>query len=140
MANKPDKFRVKLWLAVDASSKYLLNGFPYLGKDARRPSNQPISEYIVLQLMDPYLEKGRNVTTDNYFTSVKKAEKLEKIKTSIAGTMNRIRREITQEIKTMKAPLQSNKILRNNNMTLYQGKTNQKCFASKYSSQNCENI
>ena len=126
MANKPDKFGVKFWLAVDASSKYLLNGFPYLGKDARRPSNQPISEYIVLQLMDPYLGKGRNVTTDNFFTSVKLAEKLEKKKTSIVGTMNRIRREIPQEIKTMKAPLHSTKILRNNNMTLtvYQGKTN----------------
>ena len=52
MADKPDKFRVKLWLAIDASSKYLLNGFPYLGKDVHRPSNQPVSEYIVLQLMD----------------------------------------------------------------------------------------
>ena len=67
MANKPDKFGVKFWLAVDVSSKYLLNGFPYLGKDARRPANQPISEYIVLQLMDPYHGKERNVITDNFF-------------------------------------------------------------------------
>ena len=52
MANRPDKFGVKFWLAVDASSNYLLNGFPYLEKDAHRPSNQPISEYIVLQLTD----------------------------------------------------------------------------------------
>ena len=90
--------------------------------------------------MDPYLGTGRNVTTDNFFTSVKLAEKLEKKKTSIVETMNRIRREIPQEIKTMKTPLLSTKILRNNNMTLYQGKTNQKCFNSKYSSQNCDNI
>ena len=85
MANKPVKFGVKFWLAVDASYKYLLNGFPYLGKDARRPSNQPISEHIVLQLMDPYLGKGRNVTTDNLFTSVKLAKKLMKKKTSIVS-------------------------------------------------------
>lgn len=126
MANKPDKFGVKFWLAVDAKSKYLVNGFPYLGKDAHRPSNQPVSEYIVLQLMDPYLGKGRNVTTDNFFTSVRLAEKLQEKKTSIVGTMNRIRREIPQEIKTCKAPLHSTKILRNNNMTLtvYQGKVN----------------
>ena len=54
MANKPDKFGVKFWLAVDASSNYLLNGFPYLEKDAHGPSNQPVSDsdYIVLQLMD----------------------------------------------------------------------------------------
>ncbi|XP_066961886.1 piggyBac transposable element-derived protein 4-like [Macrobrachium rosenbergii] len=126
MANKPDKFGVKFWLAVDSSSKYLVNGFPYLGKDAHRPSNQSLSEFVVLQLMDPFLGKGRNVTTDNFFTSVKLAEQLEKKKTSIIGTMNRIRREIPPEIKTCKAPLHSTKILKNNNMTLtvYQGKTN----------------
>ena len=56
MADKPDKFGVKLWLAIDASSNYLLNGFPYLGKDAHR-QNQPVSEYIVLQLKNPILGK-----------------------------------------------------------------------------------
>ena len=124
MANKPDKFGIKFWLAVDCSSKYLVNGFPYLGKDAHRPTNKSLSEYVVIQLVEPYLGKGRNVTTDNFFTSVKLAENLERRKTSIVGTMNRIRREIPQEIKTSKAPLYSSKILKNNNMTLtvYQGK------------------
>ena len=42
MANKPDKFGFTYWLAVDASSNYLLNGFPYLETDAHRPSNQPV--------------------------------------------------------------------------------------------------
>ena len=55
MANKPDKFGVKFWLAVDSTSKYLVKGFPYLGKDAHRPTNQSVSEYVVLQLMDLYL-------------------------------------------------------------------------------------
>ena len=33
MASKPDKFGQKYWLAVDKQSKYLINGFPYVGKD-----------------------------------------------------------------------------------------------------------
>lgn len=37
MPNKPNKFGIKFWLASDVSSKYVLNGFPYLGKDEQRP-------------------------------------------------------------------------------------------------------
>ncbi len=33
IANKHDKFGIKFWLLADVDSKYLLNGFPYLGKD-----------------------------------------------------------------------------------------------------------
>lgn len=124
IASKPDKFGVKFWLAVDAESNYLLNGFPYLGKDNHRPADQSLSEHVVLKLMEPFLGKGRNVTTDNFFTSVKLAEKLKAKKTSIVGTMNRIRREIPAEIKSMKAPLYSSTVFENNKMTLtvYQGK------------------
>ena len=124
MASKPDKFGIKFWLAVDAKSKYLVNGFPYLGRDDHRPKDETVSEYVVLQLMEPYVGKGRNVTTDNFFTSVKLADKLEKKKTTIVGTMNRIRREIPPEIKSSKAPLHSTTVLKRKNLTLtvYQGK------------------
>ncbi|XP_035221876.1 uncharacterized protein LOC118194783 [Stegodyphus dumicola] len=33
MPSKPDKFGIKFCLAADVDSKYVLNGFPYLGKD-----------------------------------------------------------------------------------------------------------
>ena len=36
MPNKPDKFDIKFWMAFDEESKYLYNGFSYLGKDWRR--------------------------------------------------------------------------------------------------------
>ena len=32
MANEPDKFGLKFWMAVDVESKYCYNGFTYLGK------------------------------------------------------------------------------------------------------------
>lgn len=76
---------------MDAKSNYLINGFPYLGRDGHRPKEQSLSEYVVLQLMDSFLGKGRNVTTDNFFTSVKLADNFEKKKTTTVGTMNRIR-------------------------------------------------
>ena len=43
MPNKPDKFGMKFWLAVDAESKYIRNAIPYLGKDELRPSTQKLS-------------------------------------------------------------------------------------------------
>ena len=34
------KFGIKLWLAVDVQTKYILNGFPYMGKDETRYSKE----------------------------------------------------------------------------------------------------
>ena len=39
-ANKPRKFGIKLWLTVDVQTKYILNGFPYMGKDETRYSRE----------------------------------------------------------------------------------------------------
>jgi len=40
--NKPDKCGIKFWLASDVSSKYIVNSFPYLGKDEGRKSSVPL--------------------------------------------------------------------------------------------------
>ena len=40
-------------------------------KDKHCPKNQSLSEYIVLKLLNPYIGKGRNVKTDNFFTLIK---------------------------------------------------------------------
>ena len=55
MASKPDKFEIKFWLG-------LLNGFLNLEKNSDRPQNQFLSEYVVLKLAGPFLNKGRNIT------------------------------------------------------------------------------
>jgi len=65
------------------ASKYVVNGFPYLGKDETRPENQSLGESVVLRLVEPYKGKGRNVTTNNFFTSLKLADELKKKDTSL---------------------------------------------------------
>ena len=62
MPNKPDKFGIKFWLAVDVDTKYILNAIPYLGKEESRAPSQRLSDWVVTNLMQPYLGKGRNVT------------------------------------------------------------------------------
>ncbi|KAF2894950.1 hypothetical protein ILUMI_11225 [Ignelater luminosus] len=128
MSNKPDKFGIKFWIAVDTKSKYILNAFPYLGKDGTRPQNQALSENVVLRLLEPFTKKGRNVTIDNFFTSVRLAEKLIKLNTSIVGTMNRSRREVPELVKSSRGDLYETVLLKTDNdnciLTVYQAKQN----------------
>jgi hypothetical protein len=118
MANKPDKFGIKFWLLVDVDAKYLLNGFPYLGKDDVRPPGQSLSEIVVLRLVEPYLQKGRNVTTDNFFTSLKLAKQLKERKTSIVGTMNKQRRELPPPVGDTSGTLYSSTLWQHDDVTL----------------------
>ena len=64
------------------------------------------------------------MTTDNYFTSIKLATELQKYKTSLSGTVNRIRKEVPAVVKHMKEPLYSTTLYKSGDvtMTIYQGK------------------
>ena len=88
--NKPSKFGIKLWMAADVQTKYMLHSFPYLGKDDSWSAGIKLGEHIVLWLTEPYRKTGRNVTTDNFFTSVYLAKTLRQQGISIVGTLNRI--------------------------------------------------
>ena len=126
MASKPDKFRQKYWLAVDKDSKYVINGFPYIGKDEMCFSTERVSDRVVMQLMLPYLCKGRNVTTDSYFTSVQLANQSKEKQTSLLETVHKIRREVPLPFRKMKEDLHSCKPYKSGDITLnaYQEKVN----------------
>ncbi|GFV88998.1 DDE_Tnp_1_7 domain-containing protein [Trichonephila clavipes] len=76
MPNKPDKFGIKFWLASDISTKYIINGFPYLEKGKNRGASTPLKEFVVLKLPEPFTGCGRSITTDNFLTSASLATKL----------------------------------------------------------------
>ena len=123
--SKPDKYGQKIWLAVDRDSNYIVNASPYFGKDDQRPDNVRVADHVVLKLMAPYLKKGRNVTCDNFFTSMTLAKALQQKSTTIVGTMNRARREVPTIVKTAQDPLFSTTLLKHEDratMTIYQGK------------------
>ncbi|KAL2730780.1 piggyBac transposable element-derived protein 4-like [Vespula squamosa] len=64
------------WLASDTNNKYIINGFPYLGKEETRPSSIPLGKFVVLELVEPFTRCWRHVTTDNFFTSASLPTKL----------------------------------------------------------------
>ena len=125
MPNKPDKFSVKFWLAVDVKSKYMLNAIPYLGKDEARPATQRLSESVVIKLVEPFLGKRRNVTLTHLSIELRKK------KTSLVGTLNKIQKEVPPLVKALQQCRYSSKLLQtksDNNqattLTVYQCKQN----------------
>ena len=93
MANKPDKFVIKFWMAVDVETKYLFNGFPYVGKDESRSGDVSVHTNVVMNLMMPLFKKGHNVTSDNHFTSLDLCLRLAKQGCSLVGTIRSSQRE-----------------------------------------------
>lgn len=66
MPNKTDKFVIKFWILIDVVSKFLYKVFQYLGKSKSRSDTETVFETIVMSLLIPYLNTGRNVTTNHY--------------------------------------------------------------------------
>ena len=71
MPNKPDKYGIKFWLLVCLKTKFVCNGFPYLGKHEERAKDVGLGEFVVKKLIEPYSDKGYNITADYFFTSLK---------------------------------------------------------------------
>ncbi|XP_028988190.1 uncharacterized protein LOC114844769 [Betta splendens] len=94
VASKPERFGLKFWVACDAKSKYICNVLPCLGKDPSGPSAD-----VVMRLMEPFLDTGRNVTTDSRFTSLSLAQRLRSRKTTILGAVDENHWEIPQSAK-----------------------------------------
>ena len=59
IASKSDKYGQKCCLAVDKDSKYIINGFLYVGKDKSQSKNNRLSDSVVMKLMGPYLNKDQ---------------------------------------------------------------------------------
>ena len=103
----------------------MANGFPYVGKDESRSTDERVSDRVVMKLADPYLKKGRNITTDNYFASVKLAKLLKSKNTSLLGTLNKMGIEVPSEIKNMRDDQFATKLYKSDDyilLTVYQGK------------------
>lgn len=77
MSNKPDKYGLKFWDLVEVSSKYLVSCIPYLGKDNEALQDTPLSQRVVLNLVEHLPGPGYNITGDNFFSSVALTESLQ---------------------------------------------------------------
>jgi hypothetical protein len=101
--NKPNKYGLKLVMMADSNTKYMCNAMPYLGKNTNT-GNEPLANYFVKELSKQYHGSNRNITMDNWFTSVPLAAELLKppYKLTVVGTLRSNKREIPKEMTNSK--------------------------------------
>ncbi|CAL7935170.1 unnamed protein product [Xylocopa violacea] len=130
MPNKSQKLGIKFWLVSDVETKYVTNGFPYLGKDEARDSSNPRSEFVVPKLVELYTMKGRTITTDNFFISFPLTLKLLSKNTTLLGTIRANKRELPKSCKQKKdSMVRFSTLLYESNgctLTVYKSKPNKK--------------
>ena len=93
MPSKPRKYGLKIFWACESSTGYGLNAVAYGGKEGNRVHHN-LAQDIVLKVVEPWYGTGRDVCTDNYFTSYSLAQLLLQQNLTILGTVRRHRREI----------------------------------------------
>jgi hypothetical protein len=96
--SKPGKFGIKIFWVCDADTTYCLNGLVYIGKGSVAENilerSNSIPEAVVMQLCGPFLNKGRNITADNWFTSFSLVQHLLQQDTTYIGTARRNNRDL----------------------------------------------
>jgi hypothetical protein len=123
MPSKPGKYGLKIFWCCDSSTGYPLKGEVYLGRQSGEAAAAPASNNrtsdLVKRLVQPWVNSGRTITMDNFFTDVGLAEDLLAIKTTIVGTVRRNKRDIPKELQpSNKRPEQSSIFCFDRHLTL----------------------
>uniref|UniRef100_A0A1I8N7Z3 PiggyBac transposable element-derived protein domain-containing protein n=1 Tax=Musca domestica TaxID=7370 RepID=A0A1I8N7Z3_MUSDO len=102
--NKPNKYGIKIVMICDSATKYMFTAIPYLGKSSNT-NNVPLGEYYVKELSKPIHGTSRNITYDNWFTSVPLAKNLlkEPYKLTLVGAIRSNKREIPELMKNARS-------------------------------------
>lgn len=99
--NKPAKYGIKIVLTCDVRSKYMIDASPYLGKNGSATINEPLGSYYCKLLTKTIHGTNRNLTADNWFTSIPLAEQLLQppYNLTFIGTIRSNKQEIPAEFK-----------------------------------------
>jgi len=73
--NKPSKYGIKVYVLTDSKTFYLVSYKIYTGTGTHAPG-LPVPTQAVLNLVPSVSGTNRNITTDNYYTSIPLAMEL----------------------------------------------------------------
>ncbi|XP_065664525.1 piggyBac transposable element-derived protein 4-like [Hydra vulgaris] len=93
----PFRGRLKLLLLCDSSTSYVLNAQIYTGRIYGEEPERNQGQRVIYDLVEVAKGSGRNVTMDNFITSVALAKELLEEKLSLLGTMRKNKKEIPTE-------------------------------------------
>ena len=97
---KRHKYGIKLFVLCDPHG-YAYNWQMYTGK-TNAIAGFGLSESVVLKLMEPLLDKGYNLYTDNFYTSYPLAIELLRRQTTLCGTLRKNRKHVSLKVKAKK--------------------------------------
>lgn len=93
--SKPKKYGIKIMCLCDSKTHYLLNSFVYTGKTTEpNPNKLSVPTRSVLKLISPIINTNRNLTGDNWFSSIELLNELKRVGITYVGTLRKNKREI----------------------------------------------
>lgn len=98
--NKPAKYGIKVQILADAKTHYMCKAEVYLGKTTvKQPKNNfPHPTQVVNRLVSHLpLQSNRNITADNWYSSIETVKELQKRNLTYVGTMKKNKRQIPPE-------------------------------------------
>lgn len=119
--SKPNKYGLKVYALVDSKTYYACNLEVYVGSQPPGPYVQETSASAVVErLVEPLRNSKRNLTCDNWFTSIPLVRNLySNYKLTFLGTIRKNKREIPLELSNpVKRPLGTSMFAFENKMTL----------------------
>ena len=101
--NKPNPWGLKIYALSGSKSGYMHNILLYAGKQTpllQLPTHSHTTK-VVLTLVDYLQDKGHDLYTDRFYTSVELADELTKLGFSITGTIQKSRKFLPTKIKKL---------------------------------------
>ena len=99
--SKPGKYGIKFWMLSDSKTSYVSRVQVYTGRQADAPRETNQGQRVVQELCTNLAGSGRNVTCDNFFTSLQLIQNLKKDKMTLLGTVRKNRSELPPELVTV---------------------------------------
>ncbi|XP_018403103.1 PREDICTED: piggyBac transposable element-derived protein 3-like [Cyphomyrmex costatus] len=91
---EPDKYGIKILCLNDSKTFYMLNAIPYTGKVATERL-ESVPSYYVRQLSTPIHGTGKNITCNNWFTSIESINMIKhEYSLTMVGTIRKNKRQI----------------------------------------------
>lgn len=102
--SKPGKYGMKIFSLVCAKTMYTVHLEIYAGKQPEGPFRvSPSADDVTVRMCEPIAGTNRNVTTDNWFSSIFLAEKLfREMKLTLVGTIRANRLGVPSDFKANK--------------------------------------
>ena len=97
MPKKPTKRGIKVWVLGDSNNGYFSKFDVYTGRKETRECG--LGAHVVKKLTEDLKQKNHHVFFDNYFTSYKLMEDLEKEGILACGTARKDRKEFPSALK-----------------------------------------